>query len=270
MRSRGLVVVLALILATLAVVGLFLYTRSVKEDATSGGALTEVVVSKVDIAANTDLNQLINEGQFELKNVPTDDLVQGAIQQVSELRNRRNSVPILAGEQIPLSRVEGGKVTGGVLGIPDGLEAIVVALDAPRAVAGAMAGGDFVTIYATFTDVPLKEKKKNQTTTSTAAATAAQQQAQQGQDVTVVLVPQVQVLRVAVPQQASGVSGTVSTDTTGSITVALGLKPEDAQKFVFALEQGKVWLSLLPPNGEGVELKPLTVEGIIGGAKKVK
>jgi Flp pilus assembly protein CpaB len=269
MRSRGLVVVLALILATLAVVGLFLYTRSVKEDATSGGALTEVVVSKVDIAANTDLNQLINEGQFELKNVPTDDLVDGAIQQVSELRNRRNSVPILAGEQIPLSRVEGGKVTGGVLGIPDGLEAIVVALDAPRAVAGAMAGGDFVTIYATFSDVPVKQKK-SQTTTSSAAATAAQQQAQQGQDVTVVLVPQVQVLRVAVPQQDNGVSGTVTSDTTGNITVALGLKPEDAQKFVFALEQGKVWLSLLPPGGKGVELKPLTVEGIIGGAKKVK
>jgi Flp pilus assembly protein CpaB len=268
MRSRGLVVVLALILATLAVVGLFLYTRSVKQDATNGGALTEVVVSKVDVAANSDLNQLINEGKFELKNVPTDDLVQGAIQQVSELRNRRNSVPILAGEQIPLSRVEGGKVTGGVLGIPDGLEAIVVALDAPRAVAGAMAGGDFVTIYATFADVPLKQKK-SQTTSSSAAATAAQQQAQQ-EDVTVVLVPQVQVLRVAVPQQASDVSGTVTTDTTGSITVALGLKPEDAQKFVFALEQGKVWLSLLPPGGEGVELKPLTVEGIIGGAKKVK
>jgi Flp pilus assembly protein CpaB len=265
MRSRGLVVVLALILATLAVVGLFLYTRSVKEDATSGGALTEVVVSKVDIAANTDLNQLINEGQFELKNVPTDGLVQGAIQQVSELRNRRNSVPILAGEQIPLSRVEGGKVTGGVLGIPDGLEAIVVALDAPRAVSGAMAGGDFVTIYATFQDVPTKQKKNQTTTISSGAAPQ-----QQTEDVTVVLVPQVQVLRVAVPQQTTGVSGNVTSDTTGTISVALGLKPEDAQKFVFALEQGKVWLSLLPPNGEGVELKPLTVEGIIGGAKKVK
>jgi Flp pilus assembly protein CpaB len=266
MRSRGLVVVLALILATLAVVGLFLYTRSVKEDATSGGALTEVVVSKVDIAANSDLNQLINEGQFELKNVPTDDLVQGAIQQVSELRNRRNSVPILSGEQIPLSRVEGGKVAGGVLGIPDGLEAIVVALDAPRAVSGAMAGGDFVTVYATFQDVPVQQKKNQTTTTSTSAA----QQQPQTEDVTVVLVPQVQVLRVAVPQQTTGVSGNVTSDTTGTISVALGLKPEDAQKFVFALEQGKVWLSLLPPNGEGVELKPLTVEGIIGGAKKVK
>jgi Flp pilus assembly protein CpaB len=266
MRSRGLVVVLALILATLAVVGLFLYTRSVKEDATSGGALTEVVVSKVDIAANSDLNQLINEGQFELKNVPTDDLVQGAIQQVSELRNRRNSVPILSGEQIPLSRVEGGKVAGGVLGIPDGLEAIVVALDAPRAVSGAMAGGDFVTVYETFKDVHVQQKKNQTTTTSTSAA----QQQPQTEDVTVVLVPQVQVLRVAVPQQTTGVSGNVTSDTTGTISVALGLKPEDAQKFVFALEQGKVWLSLLPPNGEGVELKPLTVEGIIGGAKKVK
>jgi Flp pilus assembly protein CpaB len=265
MRSRGLVVVLAVILATLAVVGLFLYTRSVKEDATSGGALTEVVVSKVDIAANSDLNQLINEGQFELKNVPTDDLIKGAIQQVSDLRNRRNSVPILAGEQIPLSRVEGGKVTGGVLGIPDGLEAIVVALDGPRAVAGAMAGGDFVTIYATFDNVPLKQKNAQQQTSSITG-----QQQQQTASATVVLVPQVQVLRVAVPQQAGGVSGSVSADTTGSITVALGLKPEDAQKFVFALEQGTVWLSLLPPDGKGVDLPPLTVQGIIAGAKKGK
>ncbi len=262
MRSRGLVVVLAVILATLAVVGLFLYTRSVKEDATSGGALTEVVVSKVDIAANSDLNQLINEGQFELKNVPTGDLVKGAIQQVSDLRNRRNSVPILAGEQIPLSRVEGGKVTGGVLGIPDGLEAIVVALDGPRAVAGAMSGGDFVTIYATFDNVAVKQKGQTSSITG--------QQQQQTTSATVVLVPQVQVLRVAVPQQAGGVSGSVSADTTGSITVALGLKPEDAQKFVFALEQGTVWLSLLPPDGKGVDLPPLTVQGIIAGAKKGK
>ena len=262
MRSRGLVVVLAVILATLAVVGLFLYTRSVKEDATKGGALTEVVVSKDDIAANSDLNQLINEGQFELKNVPTADLVKGAIQQVSDLRNRRNSVPILAGEQIPLSRVEGGKVTGGVLGIPDGLEAIVVALDGPRAVAGAMSGGDFVTVYATFDNVPVKQKKATSSVTG--------QQLQQTTSATVVLVPQVQVLRVAVPQQASGVSGTVSADTTGSITVALGLKPPDAQKFVFALEQGTVWLSLLPPDGKGVDLPPLTVQGIVAGAKKGK
>lgn len=261
MRSRGLVVVLALILATLAVAGLFLYTRSVKEDATKGGALSEVVVSKVDIAANTDMNILIEGGQFELKNVPTNDLVDGAITEVSQLRNRRNSVPILAGEQIPISRVEGGKVTGGALGIPDGLEAVVVSLEAPRAVAGAMAGGDFVTVYATFDTVPVKQK--NQTTTN------GNQNQPQTETATVVLVPQVQILRVAVPQQAGGLNGTV-TEPTGSITVALGLTPEDAQKFVFAVEQGTVWLSLLPPNGTGVDLPPLTVEGLIAGAKKAK
>lgn len=266
MRSRGLVVVLALILATLAVVGLFLYTKSVKEDATKGGALTEVVVSKVDIAANSDLNQLINEGQFVLKNVPTDDLVEGAIQQVSELRNRRNSVPIVAGEQIPLSRVEGGKVAGGVLGIPEGFEAIVVSLEAPRAVAGAMAGGDNVTVFATFDSVPVEQKQTQQ---PTSASISGQQNQQETTSATVVLVPTVQILRVAVPQEAGGVSGTASTPT-GNITVALALTPEDAQKFVFALEQGTVWLSLLPSGGQGVELPPLTVEGIIGAAKKVK
>src|SRR6266704_2975096 len=117
MRSRGLVVVVALLLATLAVAGLFLYTRSVKQDALTSGGVTEVVVSKVDIPANTDLNSLVDSGQFELKNIPTDDVVSGAVTQISDLKNRRNSVPILADEQIPLSRVEGGKVAGGTLGI---------------------------------------------------------------------------------------------------------------------------------------------------------
>ena len=61
MRSRGLVVMLALVLATLATAGVFLYSRGVKEDARQGGDLATIVVSKVDIAANTDLNDLIRD-----------------------------------------------------------------------------------------------------------------------------------------------------------------------------------------------------------------
>src|ERR671937_785271 len=91
MRSRGLVVVLALVLATIAVAGLFLYTRSVRENALTSGGVSEVVVSKVNIPANSDLNQYINEGKFELKNIPSDDVVGGAITEIADLRNRRDS-----------------------------------------------------------------------------------------------------------------------------------------------------------------------------------
>lgn len=266
MRSRGLVVVLALILATVATAAVFLYARGVREEARTGGDLTTVIVSKVDIPANTDLNTLISEGQFVEKEIPTDAVVEGAVTSVSELRNRRNNVFILAGEQIPVSRVQGGKVPGGVLSIPEGHEAITVSLDAPRAVGAALAGGDNVTILATFTDVVVETKKKKQ---QQQTPTTGQQQPQ-GQAATVVLVPQVEVLRVAVPTRTTGViggGGTETPDTTGDVQVTLAFLPEEAQRFVFALEQGSVYLALLPPDAEGVELEPLTVEGIVNPPK---
>ena len=272
MRSRGLVVVLALILATLATVGVFLYSKGVKEDALGGGAVVEVVVSKVDIPANTDLNQLIEDEEFALLQVPSDAVVEDAVTDISQLKGRRNSVFILEGEQIPLSRVEGGEVPGGVIGIPDGHQAMTVALNAPRAVAGALAGGDNVTIYATFDDIDItllqpdlakaiKEAQKQQQATSTSAN--AQVEIPKF-DATVVLVPEVEVLRVIRETQTSDVPGEAPPEEVeGVISVTLAFLPEEAQQFVFSLEQGDVYLSLLPPDQDGVDLDPLTVAQII-------
>jgi Flp pilus assembly protein CpaB len=261
MRSRGLVVVLALILATLATAGVFLYSRGVKQNAETGGSQTTVVVSKTDIPANTNLNSLIDDGQFVEAQVPTDDLVEGAITEVSQLRNRRSSVFILAGEQIPIARVQGGKVAGGVLSIPDGYQAVTLSLDGPAAIGAALSGGDNVTVLATFDGV-FVPKKGQQATPVTAPG--AQQRAQA---VTVVLVPQVQVLRVNVPQDANT---SAQSSTPHDVGVTLALLPGDAQKLVFGLEQGQVYLSLLPPGGRGVQLDPLTVDGIISPPKANK
>ncbi len=257
MRSRGLVVVLALILATVATAGVFLYTRGVKEDARTGGELTRVIVSKVDIPANSDLNQLISEDQFVSVEVRSDTLVEGAVTDIAQLRNRRNNVFIVQGEQIPVSRVEGAKVPGGVLSIPEGHQAITVSLASPRAVGAAMAGGDNVTVYATFNDVAVKLRGNQSTVTGNVQQTSA----------TVVLVPQVEVLRVVIPQQNVTGDEDSQPDTTANMNVTLAFTPDEAQKFVYSLENGSVYLALLPPDAEGVELEPLTVEGIVNPPK---
>jgi len=279
MRSRGLVVVLALILATLATVGVFLYSRGVKSDALEGGDVVQVVVSKVDIPANSDLNAFIEDEQFALQQLPADAVVEDAITDISQLKGRRNSVFILAGEQIPLSRVEGGEIPGGVIGIPEGHQAMTVALNAPRAVAGALAGGDNVTIYATFQDIELTllqggrgqnlEKLIQTAVREQQQLQAAGQQAQNVEipkfDATVVLVPEVEVLRVIRESQTSTVPGEEQPQESveGAISVTLAFLPEEAQQFVFALEQGDVYLSLLPPDEAGVDLDALTVAQII-------
>lgn len=266
MKSRGVVVVLALILATIATAGVFLYSRGVKQEAIKGGDLQDVIVAKVDIPANTDLDQLIGAGQFELLQVPVDAVVNGAVTDLSQLRGRRNSAFILAGEQIPLSRVESGEIPGGALGIPEGHQAISVSLEGPRAIAGALAGGDHVTIYATFEGVSLALLEKNLIKSAAAGTSSGSGPFGNSQsipefDATAVLIPEVEVLRVlreAGPTQAGEEIESIN----GDVLLTLAFLPEEAQQFVFALEQGKVYLSLLPPDEAGVDLSPITVAQI--------
>ncbi len=159
MKGRGLVVFLALILATLATAGVFMYSRGVKDQANTGGTMVQVVVSKVDLPARSDLDQMIKDDQFKIVQVPEGVVVSGAVTSVDQLAGKSNVEAILAGEQIPTARIS-GNVPGGALAIPDGMEAITVSLDAPRGVAGAINAGDHVTIYSTFKDAPAKPRAR--------------------------------------------------------------------------------------------------------------
>ena len=255
MKGRGLVVVLALILATLATVGVFMYSRGVEQKAASGGEMVAVLVSNADIPANSDLNELIKDGDFKLIQVPTNAEVDGAITSVDQLRDKRNSVAILAGEQIPVARIA-GTVPGGALQIPDGMQAVTVSLDAPRGVAGAINTGDQVVVYATFKGVA-DESRHN----------LAAQLPTQGVTETVVLVPGAHVLAVYRPLEGTtfdnGEAQQAASSVPGSVHVTLALTPQDAQNFVFSQENGSVWFGLLPPDADGQSLKPVSFAQVL-------
>ena len=247
MKGRGLVVFLALVLATLATVGVFLYANGVKEEAKSGGPMVAVVVSKVDIPANTNLNGLITDDQFKIIQLPETAVVEGAVTSVDQLRDKNNSLAILAGEQIPVARIQGeGTVPGGALGIPNGHEAITVSVDAPRAIAGAIGVGDNLTVYGTYRGFQTPAGKKVPTLTT-------------------VLVPLAEVLAVYQPNY--GDSGTLGTSGSqrgsGTISLTLALTPVDAQRMVFTMETGSVWFGLLPPNTDGTRLQKITLVQVI-------
>lgn len=246
MKGRGLVVFLALVLATLATVGVFLYANGVKEEAQTGEMLA-VVVSKVDIPANTDLNVLIQEDQFKIIQIPEVAVVEGAVTSVDQLRDKTNSLAILAGEQIPVARIQGeGTVPGGALGIPNGHEAITVSVDAPRAVAGAIGVGDNLTVYGTFSDFKTPNGKEIPTFTS-------------------VLVPLAEVLAVYQPNygDTDTLGGAASQRGSGVVSLTLALTPVDAQRMVFTMETGRVWLGLLPPNANGTQLQKVTLVQVV-------
>jgi pilus assembly protein CpaB len=243
MKGRGLVVVLALIMATIATVGVYMYTNAPEEPA---GEQVPVVVSKVDIPARSDLGALVKDDQFKIIQVPKVAVVDGAVTSIDQLKDKHNSVAILAGEQIPVARIQGeGTVPGGALGIPDGHEAITMSVDAPRAVAGAIVAGDNVTLYGTFSDFSTPAGKHLPTLTS-------------------VVIPTAQVLAVQLPVTGEDALGVQQTQqTTGSVSLTLALTPQDAAKFVFTMETGTVWLGLLPPDTQGTRLQRITYVQVV-------
>jgi len=129
MRSRGLVVAIAVVLAVVAAAGVVLYTNGVKEEAVTGGSLSVVMVAKQDIAANTNLNPLIDQGAFGELQVPSDAVVDGAVTDISQLSGQTTTSPILANEQIVSGRLSSGELPdGGALGISDGHVAVSIRL----------------------------------------------------------------------------------------------------------------------------------------------
>ncbi|MDQ3940655.1 MAG: Flp pilus assembly protein CpaB [Actinomycetota bacterium] len=235
MRARGLIVAVAFLLAMSATMVVYLYMRGVEARSGTGGSLVSVIVADRDIPAGTQLDDLMADGAFSAERIPQDALVRGAVTDLADLKGRETSAAIVAGEQITTTRLRGSRqLPGGSLGIPDGFQALTLPLEAPRVAGGAVHQGDNVTIFGTFTNV------------ASASGTAPAS--------TVTLVPTVEVLKIDVPQ-AGG------TNTTTYVT--LSLRPRDAQKVVFAQEQGSVWMSLLPPDQKGAFGRPVNAVQLV-------
>jgi pilus assembly protein CpaB len=224
MKSRGFLIVIALLLAGAATAAVFQYVRGVEDEAETGGGMVQVIVSKQDIPSGADLNPLLSQGAFTTQAFPEETVVEGAVTSLAQLQGQQTASPILAGEQISMARLRGEEeFGGGVLGIPEGLQAVTISLEGPRAAGGYLRRGDHVTVYATFTAPDER---------------------------TIVLVPDVMVLQ---PPPAAAAGGAAAG---GPVTLALA--PVDAQRLVFAQERGTVWLSLLPPGQEGEGHGPVT------------
>jgi len=265
MRSRGLVVALALLLAIGATAAVFLYVNGVREDAKTGGDLVAVVVATQDIQANAELNPLIDAGAFTTANVPPETLAEGAITDVNDLRDQTTTFPILANEPIPLSRISSGEgVTGGSLGITSGHVGTSVRVDGPPGVGGHVTRGDSIVVYATFSGVKVFKSFKdlvNEATNANPNAIAPAQTQTALPALTVTLIPTVKVLDVENPTEST--DGKTSE---GQVTLTLDLLPEDSANLVYAAEQGSLWFGLLPPGEEGVQLPAaaLPIDKVLG------
>ncbi len=248
MRSRGLVVAIAVVLAVAAAAAVILYTQGVKETARDGSNLTTVIVSTQDIPANQQLDPLIDQGIFVEIDVPAGALVAGTITDTTELGGETTTTPILANEQISMSRLSSAEEPLNLTGVSEGHVGVAVELDAPQGGVGNVQPGDNVQVFATYQGVTVIPGNLRQLINKASAGATATQKVDLP-DFTLTLIPTVRVLRIQNPS--------VDTETGRSdssrIQVTLDLLPEDAQNLVFAQENARIWLGLLPPGEDGTQ-----------------
>lgn len=259
MRSRGLVVALAVLLAVAAAGAVVLYANGVKKAAESGGSLTTVIVAAQDIPANTSLNDLIESGGFRELAVPADAVVDGAVTSLAALRGQTTTAPLVANEQLTSSNLSSGEqVAGGMLGITKGHEAVTIKVNAPQGVNGNIQRGDNITVFATFTGASIiKGASVEQLLNGTATTTDRQELP----DFTGTLIPTVRVLQVVNPGLDE--SGNSTGD---SVTLTLDLMPSDAQNLILANQTGTLYIALLPPGEDGdvIPASTLPVQLLLG------
>lgn len=253
MRSRGLVVAIAVVLAVAAAAAVILYTQGVKQDAIVGGELRTVIVSSQEIRSNEPLNPLVNQDIFKQIRVPQEALVPGAVTDIKQLEGTTTTSTILANEQIPISRLSSGPRPN-ELGISEGHIGVTVELEAPQGGTGNVQPGDNVSVFATYQNVQaIAGITRNAINNPTATSTGRKVDLP---DFTVTLIPTVKVLRIQNPAVDSETGQQNDSD---RIRITLDLLPEDAQNLVFAKENGLVWLGLLPPDEEGTQPDASTV-----------
>jgi Flp pilus assembly protein CpaB len=262
MRSRGLVVAIAVVLAVLAAVGVIVYTSSVRENATTENT-TQVVTSSQNIPANTPLDPLITSNVFKLTPVPNEAVVPNAVRDVSELQGAVTSAPIYQNEQIPSDRLSTGQGSNN-LGISEGNVGLGVEVDGAAAVNGYVQQGSHVVLYATFDRGTAVAKQTLKFFLSGAQLQRLAQTTSSGNpnliimptDYTFSLVPSVRVLAVTNPPA----DASTGKPTSGTSDFVLDLSPSDATNVVFATDHSTLYMGLLPPG----EDKGYPEPGVIG------
>lgn len=250
MRSRFTLVGAAMLFAFVATWAVYAYARRIEE---APAEQVRVVVVNQDVPTGTALDDLVDAGAFEVSRVEPDELVSRPVRSIEDLRGQKTVSPLLAGEQVSWSRLQGhNELPGGVLGLAESHQALTVELEPQRVLGAAdLAPGDRIAVFGTFEEVRV-----------TAGRAPSGMSGGEGTfSTTSLLATGVRVLKISASE---GTSAATTTGSGAGLRLTLELTPREAQKVVFGQELGGLWISLLPPGENGEELRPISFGEVLG------
>ena len=232
MGRRTLLLIAALVIAALGTTGIFLYINGVDERAAAGNKLVKVLVAKTAVAAGTSGQQAQDAAAFEQRSYLADS-VEGldVLSNPSTILDQVALAPIAQGSPI-LQSQWGAPGQTNALPIPDGKLAVSLQLDDPARVAGFVEPGSKVAVFLT--------------TTETSGPSA-------GQEVTRILLPEVQVIATGATTLVTTVTGSgdaAQTEQLPKALMTLAVDQKQAQQIVFGQGHGKVTFGLLTDSSQ--------------------
>jgi pilus assembly protein CpaB len=233
MQSRVLAILIAVVLALVATAALVVYVNGADRRAIADQEPVVVLVAREPIKAGMSGEDAHNDELIEAKTIPRQSAVTGAFRNVSQLEGKFAAVDIAKGEQLLPTRWLGAEeVEGrGLLPIPDDHQALSIGLDITKQVAGFVTPGDNVGMVLT---LPRGD----------------------GTNSTRFLLQNVRVLAVGATalttKTAQGGGGRVNQGKGGqSLTaITLAIKKRYVERVVHAVEDGSIYLTLMPRNAE--------------------
>lgn len=246
MRTKVIVIVVALALGGVAAVLAAKYVSSARTQVAADSKPVEVLVAQEDIPRGLSSEELIAKKMIAIEEVPQRFVAAGAISSARAIEGQVLSAPLSQGEQVTVSRFAVPSAAGLAYSIPKEQIAIAIPVDEVKGISGLVRPGDHVAVFATFAPGPNGEE-----------------------NVTRILLRDAKVLAMGgsltaeeLPEGDSGSGkGTLSATSrqqtqTVARTMTLSVAPADAEKLVFAEETGKVWVTLLPTTADGMPAAP--------------
>lgn len=235
MRAKLLVVAVALVLGAAAAFATFGYLSAIRKQAEAGSRMTEVLVAREDIPRGSYADDLLKSGAIQRVQVPQRYVAAGAISSVRSVADRILAVPVSKGEMLTAQRFQYPSEAGLAFNVPKDFVAVTVPVDEARGLAGLVKVGDRVAVVAT---IDPKTDSGEQTRITIPGAKVLAVGRSTGVDKS---------------QEGGGANANAPLAANSNnaqaqpmTNVTLALSVADAEKVVFAIETGSIWLGLLP------------------------
>lgn len=256
MGRRTLLMIAAIVIAALGAGMIFLYVQGINDRAQADQEPREVLAATKQIEAGESIDDAVAAGKLDLVAFAEKDILDGAVQNTETLSGQVALQTIYPNEQIIPTKF-GAPGTEQAITIPDGMMAVSVQLTDPARVAGFINPGAKVAVFASGS-MPAKNGDPNADPSAASTDTFTQ-----------LLIPTVDVIGVG----TTSVLSTTTTDETGAATteqlpktlLTLALTQDQAQKVIFASNNGQLALGLLNDKSKVRTAAPVTFATLFQG-----